>query len=405
MISEKLLEKVLAIQTTNSTKQGDAKIIEYIKRFVNSNKLRYTEDKYGNIYVEKGNSSTYPCIVSHVDTVHSLESAFMIKKVGYKWYAFNPNTMRQAGIGGDDKVGVFMCLSLLKDCENIKVVFYRDEEGGCKGSTQSILHNKEWYKDCSFLLACDRRGRSDLILDTAGCSNLMVSDEFQNDFDHIFEKYNFTKGSGTVSDATNMFEKGINISCLNVSVGYYNPHTSYEYIDTRDINNTYKMLLDMVEITKKKYPNTPIHKTSYSTYNPNYSKNFSPNFSFSAPSKKLPFDMICAKDLGVTFQRVTESSNFYRLSSNENIHLTGICPVCNKKDSLIIAKDLYTNTYVYCLNHLNTVHYSSNGYTPIIRDIAITWNKINLVWSNPFRMWLDKNHAVWCPINKEWKLK
>ena len=409
MISEKLLEKVLSIQTTNSTNQGDARIIEYIKRFINSNKLRYTEDKYGNIYVEKGNSSAYPCIVSHVDTVHSMETAFMIKKINYRWFAFNPITMRQAGIGGDDKVGVAMCLSLLKDCENIKVVFYRDEEDGRKGSTQSILHNKEWYKDCSFLLACDRRGHSDLILEAGGCSNSMISDDFKNDFEHIFKKYNFKKANGSVSDATNLFEKGIDISCLNVSVGYYNPHTASEYVDIRDVTHTYKMLMDMVEITKKKYPNKAI-RTSFSSYpSSNYSKNstnISPNTQFSYPSKKLAFDMISPyENIETSFEKISDVGNFYIQLDQENINLSGECPVCNKKDSLIIAKDQYSNVSIYCLNHLNAVHFASNGFTPIFKMIILDWKKTKLVWCRAYRMWLDKDHAVWCALDKERKLK
>ena len=57
---------------------------------------------------------------------------------------------------------------MLTDVNNIKAVFYREEEIGCKGSRYSILNHRDWYKDCGYIIAADRRGNKDVITISGG---------------------------------------------------------------------------------------------------------------------------------------------------------------------------------------------------------------------------------------------
>ncbi len=263
-IQIKLLKKILSIQTSS---EDDTRLIKYITDFLSSIKLPYFKDDYGNIYVIKGKSDKYPCVVSHVDTVHDILNFVKIFQSDEILFAFNKIKGKQCGIGGDDKVGVFLALQLLlnSDIKELKVVFYRKEEGGRLGSKYSILNNKDFYKDCNYVIQCDRYGRHDLI-NKIGFHKI-ASDEFLNDIDHIMKKYNYKTYNGISTDVLSLYEGKIGISCVNVSCGYYLHHTDHEVVNIDDVENTYLFVLDIIKEIKKKY----IHRYDDSLESMNYS--------------------------------------------------------------------------------------------------------------------------------------
>ena len=99
-----LLIDTLSIQTTSGNEYA---MISYIKDFCFTNvpEAKVTI-KDNNIYVTKGESDTYPCIVSHTDTVHDIHKEFKVFDDNGCIFAFNKETGTQVGVGGDDKVGV-----------------------------------------------------------------------------------------------------------------------------------------------------------------------------------------------------------------------------------------------------------------------------------------------------------
>ena len=63
----------------------------------------------------------YPCVVSHIDTVHFNQKELVEKNERLVIFekedrltAYHPSTGEETGIGGDDKCGVFVCLSSLR---------------------------------------------------------------------------------------------------------------------------------------------------------------------------------------------------------------------------------------------------------------------------------------------------
>lgn len=82
-------------------------MLDFIKKFLFSLKqtqkssvIKIEEDGYGNIYVTKGKASSYPAIVSHVDTVHNIVKDYRVYQQGDILFAFSSAKKKQVGIGG-----------------------------------------------------------------------------------------------------------------------------------------------------------------------------------------------------------------------------------------------------------------------------------------------------------------
>lgn len=228
----------------------------------------YTHD--GNIYATKGIADKYPCVVSHMDTVHDIGEDLTVLEIDGALTGFNRYTMTQSGIGGDDKVGVFVCLQALASNDNIKAAFFRDEEVGCGGSYQA---DKDFFMDCRFVLQCDRRGNSDFVTNASGYE--LSNDLFQNDVLPIITKYGYSFAHGAMTDVMALKSIGIPCSMANMSCGYYNPHMDNEYVVINDVFVTLDMVLDIIhELTKNDYDfiSTPTKSIgfdrSYNSYSP-----------------------------------------------------------------------------------------------------------------------------------------
>ena len=67
-----LLKQLYLIDAqSGSEKKQRNFIIDYIKDIKD---ISFETGETGNLYVTKGTSETYPCIVSHLDEVHSMRS-------------------------------------------------------------------------------------------------------------------------------------------------------------------------------------------------------------------------------------------------------------------------------------------------------------------------------------------
>lgn len=146
----------------------------------------------------------------------------------------------------DDKVGIFVNLQALLDFDNIKAVFYRNEEIGHLGSKFSIAHERSFYDDCNFILQCDRKGNTDFLAASGGW--ILCSEEFKTSVKPFTDKYGFDiNNNGVSTDVDTLVEKGIGVSCANISSGYFNPHTDSEIISVKDVGTTYSLVYDIIE--------------------------------------------------------------------------------------------------------------------------------------------------------------
>lgn len=208
--------------------------------------------KDGNLYITKGNSNTYPCVVAHLDTVHNIEKGGIQPiQIGDLITGVNPLTMKQTGIGGDDKCGIYAALYCLEALPYCKAAFFIDEEVGCIGSRDA---NIQFFKDCRFVLQADRRGNSDFVTDINGP---LSSKRFKKDIKQIIKSYGFSFCNGLMTDVEALRDIGVGISVANISAGYYRPHCKDEYISITDLYNTAKMMADICLSMTGVYKFTP----------------------------------------------------------------------------------------------------------------------------------------------------
>lgn len=142
---------------------------------------------------------------------------------------------KQTSLGADDKNGIWVILTLLKYGHKINFAFCHSEETGGTGSTQ-IVHNSDIAKfisKCQYGIVIDRRNAHDII----GYKNkyCLCLDDALSRFSE--EKgFKFKPTSGSISDADRFSTL---IECVNLSCGYYEPHTSKEYTNLNELWNTY----------------------------------------------------------------------------------------------------------------------------------------------------------------------
>ena len=115
MTRKQHLIDILSIQTTSG---NEFDMIAYIHDFCSALPNVKSRIKDNNVYVTKGKSTSYPCMVSHTDTVHSIHKHFSVHEVNDQIFAYSTDDMQQVGVGGDDKVGIWLCLQMLMsvDC-------------------------------------------------------------------------------------------------------------------------------------------------------------------------------------------------------------------------------------------------------------------------------------------------
>lgn len=248
----KLLKQLYQIASPSGKEK---QMIEFVKSILDAMPdVVYNIDRYGNIYVTKGSNATYPCIVAHLDEVHQRTatgySVITLKKtqiiLGYD------NIHKDfSGIGADDKNGIWVCLKCIEKYKSLKCAFFVDEERGCLGSNKADM---DFFKDCRFVLQCDRKGNKDLIVNISGVQ--LCSDSFIKDIN--CKKYQYKETSGLMTDVMILKQRKLQVSCVNISCGYYNPHTSNEFTFIPDLYKCLDFVCHIIEDCTKVYRHTYI---------------------------------------------------------------------------------------------------------------------------------------------------
>lgn len=233
------LKQTLAVQTTS---RDETMMREYIRRVVRDIEgAELTMDSHGNIFVVKGKADQYPCVVAHQDTVHQIHKRFKVFQDGSTLFAFNGN--EQVGIGGDDKVGVAVALTMLQQFDFIKAAFYSQEEMGCIGSRASDI---SFYDNVTLALQCDRKGNNDFVHGDGWCTELFGND-FRKKVKPILKRHGYKFSDGGLTDVMELKGKGVGIAMANMSCGYYNPHTDKETVNIDDVTNVTAMVACIIE--------------------------------------------------------------------------------------------------------------------------------------------------------------
>lgn len=231
------LIETMKIQTTSYDVR---RMNEFIKNEVSKIKGCTIFKDNGNLYVTKGESDIYPCIVSHTDTVHNIVDNFQIFESQGRMFSIDGDTMKRTGIGGDDKVGVFIALQILRELPVCKAAFFRDEEVGCVGSKVAKM---SFFDNVSMALQCDRKGYRDFVSNIFGCE--LYSKDFREVIQESLLRYGRKETEGGLTDVLQLADNGLKVACANMSCGYYDPHSDNEYIVTHEVMLTLDFVIEM----------------------------------------------------------------------------------------------------------------------------------------------------------------
>lgn len=243
-----LLKRLYSIYSPSGREQEMVRFLcSYIRSL--SGDISVSQDEYGNLYVIKGVGESYPCLVSHIDQVShcSHSKDFKVVETQDIIFGYSPKKRQFENLGADDKNGVFICLECLKKYDTLKVVFFREEETGCKGSSAAYM---PFFDDVRFVIQPDRKGNSDLITHIGYLE--LCSEKFMEAMEP--EKWGYWEENGMMTDVLALKEQGLSINCINLSCGYYNAHTNEEITVKKDLQKCLLFVEHIIEDCTDTYP-------------------------------------------------------------------------------------------------------------------------------------------------------
>jgi len=192
-------------------------------------KFKIIKDKYYKIYIPYKLEKPVPMLCVHSDTVfqHS-PSSFSIKK--------NRLSCKNKGIGlgADDRNGCYLLHQMmLNRPQDFIFAVFDLEELGCLGSRSLNLYP---IKDLvSIFIGLDRKGSNEIALYGSESEELLkLLDTFPN----------YHTDFGSITDVAVLAEES-NICCFNLSVGFYNQHSSKEFTYVLDVQRAEDFLLNL----------------------------------------------------------------------------------------------------------------------------------------------------------------
>lgn len=202
-----------------------------LKKFI-ANDLKYTHDK---IIVEDGfvyAQGTFPVLlVAHLDTVHKQAPTKFV-------YDTKKDALSSPqGIGGDDRCGVYMIHEIVKKF-NCSVLFCEDEEIGAIGADKFTKSELSKNLEFNYIIELDRKGNNDAVF--YDCDN--------EDFEKFITKDFYKTSWGSFSDIS-IVAPYLGCAAVNLSCGYYNAHTTSEYVVLSEMKKSIQEVCKILERT------------------------------------------------------------------------------------------------------------------------------------------------------------
>lgn len=301
----------------------EARMVVYLVNWLQERNIYYEIDKEGNILVTKGKALFYPCIVSHMDTVHDIYDDLEVFTIpledsNREHITCYDSNNKQLGRAGDDQCGIYACLYMLEKFDNIKAVFFTNEEGGCKGSSEI---NLDWFANTGYIIQLDRWGSSDFI--DSYYNNPIVSKEFTVALEPLLKEYGYSSAEGVYTDSVKLASRKVGKSCVNISTGYYQHHSKEEFTDLNEFWHAIKFTENIIKLLgETEYPHTYTY-TSYSTNN--YSRKYN-NYNHSAYSKYGSWDDDWDNDWNQEFtpEKVVETPKYNKKEKDLINYITNV---------------------------------------------------------------------------------
>lgn len=244
--------------------KGEKPVLNYIKEILDTYQIPYKQDKNGNIYCL--NHKNEPLLSAHTDCVGTEESGAYVKLIDIYPYGDEEILKGIGNIGGDDKCGVFLILLYLISKKPINAFFSVEEEiGGFNGITTLLkeIKDNEVFKTIPYCLVLDRKNPGDIICE----KNSYGSKKFDEALEEIGAEFGYKSVKGGSSDTDKIKEY---MNACNLSVSYYNPHSTTEFVSLNDLYNTWLYIQRIIEKLPR---DIPLEKKP-TTYNYNYNYNY-----------------------------------------------------------------------------------------------------------------------------------
>ena len=235
-----LLKDILAVPTKT---HEEGRLIDFLVDYFDRKEVGLMKDDMGNLMVVKGNADYYPCVVAHTDTVHHIDGEIDIRTVqrpntcGEMRTAltgFRPGTDDPTGCGGDDKAGVFICLQLFEQFDNIKLFFPVAEETGCHGSKAV---DSRWFDDVGYIIQFDSPTNNTMSRTLMGRTLYDDQSGFSSTVMGLITEHGITEHQAhPYTDVATLGER-FELQCLNLAAGYYKMHRAEEYVIPEDVVN------------------------------------------------------------------------------------------------------------------------------------------------------------------------
>ena len=249
-LDEKFVYELMSVPTSSS---NEYRLVTFIILWARRNNIHYEFDDYGNVYLTKGEikeGEYYPCVTAHLDSVQSKQKTYAQagQPLQVKTRISTINKKHEIyvdgmGIGGDDKAGVLIGLSMFSHLDTLKACFFLEEEIGCKGSAKL---NKEWFKDVGYVMGFDS---PDLNRAAYACSGvkLFSANFFKTYMQDICKKHGLTKFQSEPFTDVKEIREQTGIMCMNFGSGYYNAHSEREYCVIEDMDTACRMGVELIE--------------------------------------------------------------------------------------------------------------------------------------------------------------
>lgn len=222
-----------------------------------------SEDGY--IYVRGTNSNVL--LTAHMDTVHKencKDIYTLYDKKNKRHILSSPQ-----GIGGDDRCGIYAIMQIL-DTTDFRpyIIFCEDEEVGGIGS-QKFGFNKELVnevsRNVSFMVEIDRANANDAVF---------YEEENRKFMNYVMDITGNKEAFGSFSDICHLSEQ-TDVSSFNISCGYYNAHTTSEYVVMEELESCIDKIIKLIETNQD--DQMVFEYESYFSHNRLYNYNYGYN--------------------------------------------------------------------------------------------------------------------------------
>ena len=257
------------------------------------------------VEVDKKSTTLFSC---HIDTCHGrAESDGSKQQLAYDpafSHIFLADKSKSGCLGGDDGVGIYLMMKMIKAKVKGSYLFHTGEECGGIGSRAVLATNEKWLKGFERCVAFDRAVRHgekpEVIISqggTACASNAFGTQLVAALNQHPFNEPWETSHKGSFTDSK--VYSGLISECVNVGCFYVSQHTANEIVDAEGVEKLLDACLKIKwqDLKASRTPTADLPKTQQSGRNPTNFGQMSSDF-FDPDDRDNYFDRTHSKQRG-----------------------------------------------------------------------------------------------------------